>query len=253
MSSISKNLLLGFTLVCVIALIVFSIQLIVINSGVTRTNPGSISGGQQNSGSGDETPDGEDGDGEGGEEPVANTPRPPPQGTRHQIMVTDNSILIVYARDEMFNFEEGGLNWWFRFSAGGTATLEIEFTMITTAQGAGDHAEAFLNHYSGGTEAAFTGEESIRGSNLRGYHAFARHGGTSYEAWIHSLDGSDIALAFVINYENDQQKEALYEVLSSLDLVTMGDVITPPPNHGDAGDGTGDAGEDAGGVDPSGD
>jgi len=239
MSNITKNLLLGLTLVCVIVLIVFSIQLIVINSGVERANPGSISGGSQNNGNGDEQPGGENGDGESGETPDEPTTRPPPQGLRHEIMLSDNNRLLIYAREEFFSFEEGDLNWWFNFTGGGTATLEIAFTMITTAQGAAAHAESFLNRYSEGTEATFTGEEAIKGSNIRGHHAIARHGGTTYEVWLHNLDDSDIALAFVINYENDQQKEALYEVLSTMDLIRMGDVVVPPSDFGDAGDGTG--------------
>jgi len=253
MSNLSKNLLLGLALVCAIVLIVFSIQLIVINSGVDRANPGTISGGP-GQGS-DENEDGSSSDEDGSEEgsggvPVP-TPRPPPQGVRHEIMVTDNSRLIVFAREEFFDFEEGDLNWWFVFKAGGTATLEIAFTMITSAQGAAAHAEAFLNRYSGGTEAAFSGEEVIHGSNLRGYHVSARHGGTDYEAWLHNLDDNDIAIAFVINYENDQQKEALYEVLSSLDLVRLGDIVAPPADLGGDGDNTGfDTGTaDGGGTD----
>jgi len=239
MSNISKNLLLGLSLVCVIVLIVFSIQLIVINSGVERVNPGSISGGSQEGNNADETQDNQGENGNNSNEPAAPTPRPPPQGLRHELIVSENSRLLIYAREEFFSFEEGDLKWWFNFTGGGTAKLEIEFTMITVAQGAAAHAESFLNRYSGGTEATFTGEESIKGSLLRGYHATARHGGTTYEVWLHVFDDSDIALAFALNYENDQQKEALYEVLSTIDLVRIGDLITPPPDHGEAGDGTG--------------
>ena len=39
-----------------------------------------------------------------------------------------------------------------------------------------------------------------------------------YEAWIHLLQDSDLALVFVINYENDQQRDALYDLLSTLDM-----------------------------------
>jgi hypothetical protein len=79
-------------------------------------------------------------------------------------------------------------------------------------------AETFLNNYTGGDDSNFTGEESIQGSPIRGYHVHAHHGVGRYEAWIHRLIGTDIALVFVIYYENDQQRDALYEVLSTLDM-----------------------------------
>ncbi|MCL2820690.1 MAG: hypothetical protein FWD38_07655 [Oscillospiraceae bacterium] len=249
MSGISKNLLLGFTLVCVIVLIVFCIQLIVINSGVDRNQPGSVSGAGQ--GDADESPDGEEEDGdEVGAIPTP-TPRPLPQGTRYELIISDNNRLIIYARDEFFDYEEEGLSWLFRYSAGGNAVLDISFTMFTVAQSAADQAVAFLNRYSGGTEAVYVGEIVIPGSSIYGYHATARHGEENYEVWIHEPADSDIALAFVIRYENDQQKDALYEVLSTLDIVRIGEPVTPPPDHGLDGsgfDGLGTDGTDDGGT-----
>ena len=218
MSTISKNLLLGLTLVCVVVLIVFCIQLIVLNRGVTPAEQGSvISGGSQEDTEDSNIDDGEDVDDEEDtnivDAPV--TPRPPPQGTRRQFRVSDSNMLIVYARDELFDFEERDFDWWFLYNGGGIATLEIRHTMIGP-QGIEASAIAFLNQYSGGTDATFNGEEAIGGSELRGHHVTARHGNETSEAWIHILLDNDLALAFVISYENDQQRDALYEVLSTL-------------------------------------
>jgi len=232
MNNITKNLLLGLTLVCVIALIVFCIQLIVLNRGVQPADPGTnISGGSQQSGAAagsdpddnvDGSSAGEDGDGitddDGDTGTTVQTPRPPPQGTQRSLPVTADSRLTIYSRDELFEFVQGDLDWWFIYNGDGEATLEIAFTMVTTAQGAAAHAETFLNNYTGGTASMYSGEEYIQGSTVRGYHVTTLHGGGTYEAWIHNLDRSDLALAFVIFYQNDQQKEALYEVLSSIDI-----------------------------------
>ena len=241
MSSLSKNLLLGLTAACIIAVIVFCIQLIVINSGVDRARPGTIStgAGQGDDADGEEPPDGDNGDGEDGIATPVTTPRPPPQGARYELLITDNSRLLVYARDENFEYEEGDLKWLFTYIAGGSASLEISFTMIPPAQGAAEYTEAFLNRYSGAADAQFLREEMIHGSGINGYHASAIHGGETFEVWIHNLVESDIALAFIIRYENDQQKEALYEVLSTLDIIRLGDAFIPPPDHGIDGDGTG--------------
>jgi len=252
MSSLSKNLLLGLTAACIIAVIVFCIQLIVINSGVDRAQPGTVSGGagQGEESNGDESPGGEDGDGENGSPAPVTTPRPPPQGTRFELLISDNSRLLVYARDENFEYEEGDLKWLFTYIAGGTASLEIVFTVIPPAQDAAGYTETYLNRISGGTDAEFTREEVIHGSGIYGYHAIARNGGETFEVWIHNFVESDVAIAFIIRYENDQQKEALYEVLSTLDIIRLGDTFLPPPDHGLAGDGTG--GVDGGDIDGGG-
>jgi len=218
MSNITKNLLLGLTLVCVIVLIVFCIQLIVLNRGVDPAGQGSvISGGSQNEDEDSDLEDGENAEGEDEASAVSavSTPRPPPQGTRRQFKVSESNQLIIYAQDELFDFEERDFDWWFLYTGGGLATLEIKHTMIGP-QGIEAHALAFLNQYSGSTEAVYAGEGSIGGSDLRGHHVTAQHGNEFYEAWIHILLDSDLALAFVICYENDQQKAALYEVLGTL-------------------------------------
>jgi len=223
MNNISKNLLLALSVVCVIALIVFCIQLIVLNRGVEPKEQGSVVAGgppQQ----GNEEPDGnEPADGDANTDGAIDTPdeqqtpRQPPQGTRRTIMVSDNSRLVIYAQEELFDYDIGDIDWWFTYKGEGNAALGISFEFITF-QGMAAHAESFLNSYAGGEEAIFSGEEAIRGSSLRGYHVTTQRGGETFEAWLYPMIGSDISLAFVINYSNDQQRDALYEVLSSMDM-----------------------------------
>ena len=223
MSNISKNLLLALSLVCVIALIVFCIQLIVLNRGVEPRDQGSTisSGSQQGDDDTDPDVDEPDADISSGTGPGAGDtqqpPRLPPQGTRRSIMVSDNSNLIIYARDELFDYERGDIDWRFVYTGDGNAMLEISFEFITF-QGIASHAEAFLNNRTGGSEATLSGEESIKDSLLRGYHVSAQRGSETFEAWLYPLIGNDISLVFVINYSNDQQRDALYEVLSSMDI-----------------------------------
>jgi len=222
MNNISKNLLLALSLVCVIALIVFCIQLIVLNRGVEPREPESITTGGPPQGDedtetiGDESTEGDASPDDFSDMQQAPPPLPP-QGTRRTIMVSDNSRLIIYARDELFDYDVGDIDWWFTYKGDGNASLGISFEFITF-QGMAAHAESFLNSYTGGTGAIFSGEESIRGSLLRGYHVTAQNGGETFEAWLYPMIGSDISLVFVINYSNDQQRDALYEVLSSMDM-----------------------------------
>jgi len=250
MSGISKNLFLALTLVCVIVLIVFCIQLIVINRGLDPADSGSaISGGPGQDG--EEDPDEEDPDGED----VGNlqvTPRPIPQGTRRELRVTLESNLVIYTDDEIFDFEEDDIGWGFVYTRGGVAALEITHLSLAP-QGVAATAEAFLSNYTGGAEAEFNGDELIMGSQVRGYHVTARHDGEVYEAWIHMLLGSDLALAFVISYENDQQRDALYEVLSTLDFILVRDSdyvnpepVAPPEDEDPEPDAPNDDADDAG-------
>jgi len=223
MKNISKNLLLALTLVCVIALIVFCIQLIILNRGVEPKEQGSVvTGGSQQEDGAPDSNEPEDGDtGTNADDVIPDIqqqiPRPPPQGTRRTIMVSDNSRLIIYAQEELFDYDVGDIDWWFTYRGEGNAALGISFEFITF-QGVAAHAESFLNSYAGGEEASFSGEESIKGSLLRGYHVSTQRGGETYEAWLYPMIGSDISLVFVINYSNDQQRDALYEVLSSMDM-----------------------------------
>jgi len=215
MSNITKNLLLALTLVGVIALIVFSIQLIILNRGVEPADSGAtISGGSQ----GDEDPDNtENGYGTDGLfDPNPNTPRPPPQGTRRDPLVAENTRLVIYSSDDWFDFEQSDFDWLLTYKGEGNASLRISFTSIT--QGVAAHAEDYLNNYSGSSTSEYTGEQAIHGSPVIGYHVTTQAGGSVYEAWIVNLDDSDVALVLIITYQNDQQKDALYLVLSSLDI-----------------------------------
>ena len=227
MSNIIKNILLGFTLVCVVALIVFCIQIIVFNRGVTPIEAGTgITGGaQQGDEDGASDPDASgdgsgDVNGDGGADgitPAPITPRPPPQGMRYSWLVTEDNRLVAYAREELFEFTESDRERIFTYTGIGNATLEISFTMIPP-QGVAAHLENILNNNSGGNNAEYVGEDLIRGSVLNGYYASIRFGGEVHEAWIHMLQGSDLALLFLVNYTNEQQLEALNEILSSLDI-----------------------------------
>jgi len=235
MSNITKNLLLALTLVCVVMFFVFCIQLLVINRGVEPITPGqAVAGGPKQ---GEEDPD----PGENGEEPsegdegengnndiTQETPRPPPKGMRNEIPLSPDSTLIIYVDEELFDFEQGDVGWIFDFTGEGNAMLEVRFALITG--GVGAYAETFLNSYSGGEGSEFNGKESIKGSPLEGYNVSLRYGGVTYEAWIHELADSDTALAFVITYQNDQQKDVLYEMLSTLDVETHRSSLDTEPN-----------------------
>jgi len=227
MKNIGKNLLLALSLVCAIAVIVFIVQLIVLNVGVDPRETGQvISGGAQQDS--EENGDSENGDNDeeypNGIDTTVQAQRPPPQGERYQFLVAEGTRVVVYARENLFEYEDNDLNWRFAYTGGGDAALEISHISVSVQTAAAD-AMVFLNQLSGSSDSELIGVQSIQGSPLVGYYVSVRHGGRMYEAWLHDLVNSDLWLVFVINYENDTQRDALHEVLSTLDIS-----ITTPLN-----------------------
>ena len=215
MKNLSRHLFLGFAAVCVIALCVFLIQLIIINSGTEPSEPNSVvtvSPGQDEPGEGDpnapETPD-----------QGYQTPRPPPRGVRMELPVDSDTVLIIYEDSENFSHSANEFDWRFDYKGGGNASLTISFVFLSP-QGVAADAEGFLNAYIEGDTAEYKGVQPIIDSPLTGYSVAAQKDGVSYEAWLYRLPDSDrnLALAFLINYEFNSQQDALYELLSSIDI-----------------------------------
>ena len=216
MSNITKNLVLGLALVSVIVLIVFSIQLIILNvGGDAEENGASLATNQQ----GNE--DADAGDPFGDNEDEHNIPPPPfpvLHGTRYEFRVSNNQVLVVYVDELLFNFGEGDSEWWFEHRVDDTTALDILFMPISP-QGVSADAEVFLNEFMGGFDAVSGDEGPIHGSQISGFHVTGQHEEVLYEAWVHQLPHSELALVFVISYNSYMQRDALYGILSTMELI----------------------------------
>ena len=245
-NNITKNLLLGLTLVCVVVVIVFCIQLIALNTGDRADGDGAVLSGDRgqtatsNVDDNDEDVDnetnGEDADAEpdGGISQPWEAPSLPHQGARHEIRPTHDTLLAIYVNEQVFSFAENVMNWAFEYTGGGSASLTIELVVVTL-QGIAVDAVAYLNEHMGGFGAEFVGGAgSIRGSQVTGYHATGQNQGQVYEAWFHTFAHTDLALAFFISYENDTQRDELYRMLGSMQL--MGSGVEVPSEHADIHD-----------------
>jgi len=240
MGKMGKNLLIGFTLLCAIVFAVFVIELLVINSGSDRREEG----GQQSAGS---TPGGDTGPASGqqvipgavrpaepGQSPDAESPDgtlSPPPGTRFELEMPDDMMLIMYVDEELFSFDEvdsEDILGVFTYLGSGKAALQVRFAYMP--QGAGAFAESFLDEFLDDGKITVGGEESIRYSQLHGIYVSGVGDGEMYEAWIYSFSGADVedvGLVFVIHYQDslsewhDLQKNVLYEILNTLDMVPV--------------------------------
>lgn len=218
MKNISRQLFTVLTFVCLIALVVFLVQLIIINRDEDSREPGSV------------VTEGSHGDeDQAGDEPSTSPPPtviettdpttlPPPEGTRWEIPVdTAGTVLVLYADEEQFDYVENDLNWQFVYKGGGSCILEIGIEYLPL-QGVSASTEVYLNERIGGDEAEYKGEQQIAGSPLTGYSVGAVKDGITYEAWLYRLSGSELAVALLINYEFNGQRDDLYAVLSSINI-----------------------------------
>ena len=225
MSKTVKNSLIIFTLVCAVALVVFTVELFIIN---------------RNSGDGTQR-DSSMSDNEPGEleEPI-NTSRPsqedgslsspdvdntadgataPPSGTRYDMQMTADDTLVWYADDELFDYVRMDSGVIFMYSGDGNATLEI--LLVHIPYGADARAETFLDGYLDGNESNVGGLAVIRRSPLSGVFVSGVKDGETFEAWIYTIeeDEHDRGIAFVVRYSNDEQRNALFAILDTVDIV----------------------------------
>jgi len=232
-----KNIILAFTVVCGLFLIVFSIELILLNraSGDEGADPPFTEDAPEGGGE-DGTEVGADGPGptggegadaaagQGGEEerPVG---RPPtPDGVRYEQPVAEDKLLVFYTDRELFeltDFEIQDTLYVFSYKGGGSAALQIDSIFIWA--GAEGYESDYLHNDFGAEVSEVHDEDYVGRSQLRGVLVTGANDGLYYEAWIHrfmSFDGGEFALAFVLSYENSAQRNALYDILDTLDIVT---------------------------------
>ena len=247
MSRLIKNALVVFTLLCIIFLVIFCIELIVVNWGsdskesepqisvVTSDGKGDKTGGPDTP---DANPDGNQlsddvpkpsGDtGNNGNEPSQGEDNRVPKIKHYLIpMLDDKHTLELFVDEELFSYSEGETQWKFTYTAGGKAEFEVASDFISPPKGVYGLADEFLDNYLNGGESKVSGEKQIGDSSLKGVFVSGENNGETYEAWIHKpLDGSDIgtAVTFVISYENEVQKKAICTILDTLEMYTDEDL-----------------------------
>jgi len=232
-----KNIVMAFTLLCAIFLVIFVVELILVNrdtgedyNGSAIFNGQAVTNGAENG----EEPNGPDELGEPaaiglGDELIII----PGEGTRFEIEMLDTGLtLVLYVDEGVFDFrpEDGEVEryWWFYYRADDSITdrvaLEVAIDFITPPDGIDGLASRFLDGYLEGADSIVRGERDIRNSSLRGVEvAGEREDGRIYEAWIHRLverSAHELAVVFVIRYDTDEQRDALYSILDTLYMIS---------------------------------
>lgn len=231
MSKTMRNVVIVFTLLCVVVFVVFLIELLVLNSengdpGAQETpaqvsqpsgNPGAAAGNQTGSGAGQAGNENKPGD-----TGQTDESRPEPAGTRYEFPVSGDTALVMYVNDELFLVEETELEdivGVCTFEGSGNASLTIQ--NVYMPQGVDAFAESFLEENYDVQNAAVGGDEEIRNSQLHGVYTDGVKDENTYEVWIYSFQGAQVegtGLAFILVYQNDMHMYALYEILNTLDV-----------------------------------
>ena len=229
MSKTVKNILMGFTLLCIIILVIFIIELIMANrnagDSIRNESSSSASGNTpaETGQSPDETPlsltsnDSEAGE---NESPSPESPSQP-TGKRYEMLISSNRKLVWYADEDLFERADMDSGEMFKYKDGENASLEM--TMVVIALGVEARAESILTGYLGGNESHVGGTGSIRRSSLDGVYVSGVNDDETFEAWIHDISdyNPNRGIAFVIRYSNDEQKNALYAILDTLELAPV--------------------------------
>ena len=238
-----KNIIMGFTLLCAIMLIIFAVELIRQNRDSEAAGGGesSVSGDRQpgggggqdagDGGQGEDAPDGGEGNaggnaggdgGDGGDRGQAGNQRPTPTGTRHEVLLPGNMKLVLYLDKELFELSESELgNTVAVIAIKGSGTAEIEINYIELDREIGAYAARYLQTDYGVDNPVAGEEDNIGLSALRGIKSEGIGGGKHYEAWIYKFPNPieyNPGLAFVLVYENTALKDALYEIINSLEI-----------------------------------
>ena len=251
MSKTVKKLIAFFTLLCVVVLMVFCVELLLLNknsgdgTGAASSQtgkPGGTHTGAPSTPPTDTPPQSETPPIGGGPDTSATSPgtdEPPntapsaPNKEQHQIRLADDIALSVSINPNKFDYEQQDMGDIFIYKGGGSATLEIVLDYLPF--GAAERAKGFLDMYTDKAQAIIEEEKQVGQSKLIGTHVLAMKGEITYEAWICDIPADDnTAFDLIIQYRELSQKEAIYDILGTMELVTAdsssnNDILTESP------------------------
>ena len=240
MSKTLKNILMGFTLLCVVVLVVFCVELILINRGNNDRSAPVISNVAPEDPAGDELQNGYD--------PFAddpfneNGPFPPapedisninalipPNAQRESFLLSEIAELAFYIDMDFFERFEPPHGLILTHLSDGDAKIEISFDLISPLGGINAHAVNFLYNYLDGGDTVVEGMRSVGNSQVRGVLVTGENAGDTFYAWLIDISDleaeADLALVIVINYSTDEQRDMIYTVL---DTMSINMLVTAP-------------------------
>jgi len=234
-----KNIILVFTILCAVVLIVFSVELILQNRSTeavdnddgASSSAGAFTGnsggsepdseGLTSQGNGEEDPNGNAG-GDEDERPATGSLRPTPPGSRRERGLPGDMTLVIYTDNELFNREDPEMDDIYDvFTFRGDGTAEFQIRLVAISGDIRTYAGNYLAADFEISEPKVSSEDYIGLSSLYGVMASGVRDGLYYELWVHRFtkpEVNDLGLAFVLIYQNSALKDALYDILDSIEI-----------------------------------
>lgn len=232
MNKTLKNVIMGFTLICVIALVVFCVELFLLNrDNDGRPDPVISNVEPEEPADNEELPNEYD---PREDDPVDAYPDPngyinenvphvaiSENAQREAFLLSSIAELVLYVDMEYFEREDLAYGTMFNFLPDGDASIEISISFISPQGGVYALADNFLYNYLSGAETIVEGEQSIANSQVRGLFVTGQTAGRTYSAWLRDiadLDADNFALVIVVNYSTTDQRNMIYSVLDTLSI-----------------------------------
>ena len=241
MSKTIKNALTIFTLICVIMLLVVIVELIRLNKGsadgeIKQSSPPTQ---QTDNGSAAESPTDSNPQEEGNSPQTDTTddnqsaesnsetetlpPLQPPTGTRYEMILSSDlsKKMILYADEEIFEYSGMGDGDDMLFTYRGTDS-QLEVCMVYLPSYCQSILEGeFLNSSIFVEGTPVKESQQIGRSQLQGDYAAVTNDDGTHEVWVHFYQpeaNGDIGIAFKLDYSEEAQKAAFYDILNSVQV-----------------------------------
>ena len=219
MNSTIKKVIMVFTLFCVIFLIIFCVELFLLNRGregpayALRAPPHTEPPPEEVEGPNETPPEEPDPAGNGTQ---PEDPDPERTGTLYQLEMASDIMLTVYADEELFEFTDNTQHWIFTH-VDGEAELEIHLTYLP--HGPSAFATTVLDIYLDGETSSIRGERQVGSSSLRGVYVTGSSETQVVSAWIMELDtvdGDNLGVAIVVISTGEEEVESINAILDTM-------------------------------------
>ena len=225
MNTTLKRIILIFTFLCMILLIVFCVELILLNRKEEEPEPQPPEPPPAEllpvePETPPEQPPEEPATPTGMTEPSSGGPETEIAGTRYELELVSDVELILYVDDELFEFEDMEQTWMFNHVDGST---KFEVSPVYLPQGAAVYANTFLGEYLEGEPYSVRGTRPIGGSQIEGIYATGSSGEKTVSAWvsaIETVDGDNMGMVVVMTYSDVEGRDAILSALDTMDMIT---------------------------------
>ena len=242
MSKLGRNLLITFTIICMFAVVVFTIELLVINrDNDGNTDPNPYASGDASPGQGGSSGNGQQGGANASGGQGSSSESDQSGDAQPEFVTRTYTIPISNGNNIVMSIEEDPENPYFEYKDmgaesediicvlryRGNAAASLEFRYIQLTQGAGAFASMLLEEEFGIEDSTIIGSGPIKESELDGFAVSGELDGVTYEAWVHSfadIGNNNAGIAIIMSYPSgpagNTPRELINLILNTMDITS---------------------------------